>query len=149
MNPDLTATPSAGLKVPVNAEHMEAKQSAIDAERLAFIKTQSPEMRIRYRAVEKAIKILTEAECPFHLVVRPDPTNPNRAIAGTWNHCKFSYKQPLSEAWNQEVFDTAYTILIQSVETLSKPLGLHVAICGEKGQIQHLTPGFPTTRAES
>lgn len=148
MKPDTTITPSAGLKVPFNLEHMEAKQVAVNEERLAFIKTQSPEMRIRYKAIEKAVNILLEAECPFHLIVRPDPTNPDKAIAGTWNHNKFSYKEPLSEAWTKEVLETGYTILIQAINTLSKPLGFEVAVCNGQNQIIYLTPGFPPPRSE-
>ena len=54
-------------QVPVNQEHKEAEQAALDKERAEFIATLTTEEQAQFKAVDKAVNILVKAKIPFYL----------------------------------------------------------------------------------
>ena len=100
MSDIVNPTPSAYIPIAPTLEHVEARQAAIDAERNAYIETLAADDRERFLAMEKAVKVLTEAKVPFFLWAKPNPAQlDSRAI---WQYQKTTYLDPFGEVGNKE-----------------------------------------------
>lgn len=125
-------TPSASIQVPANMEHIEARQAAIDRERMAYIDKLSPESKARFMLVEQVVATMREAKVPFFLMVKPDRE-------GCWVHKAAHYGDPFTDKQVlEEIRDTMYTFLVTAADSLSEPLGMTVPICAPDGKVFHM-----------
>lgn len=152
MDPDFNVTPSAKAVIPASMEHIEAKQAAVDAERLAYIATLPTDARERLEIVEQCVALLKGAKIPFSLTVRPEPRHPETVRCSVWQHQFIQYGDPFTNRDDAiECQDTMYQMMCVLAERFAKPMGMMVAICGMDGSIHHIAnkpDKLPTPPAE-
>lgn len=71
---------------PINAEHFEAQQVDANARRASFIESLSKEDQAKFKAIDKAIAILTKADIAFYMFTYlPFVENPRKNVMWQWN----------------------------------------------------------------
>ncbi len=131
--------PSAHLKVPANMEHVEARQAAIDRERMAYIETLEPEAKARFMVVEQVVLLLKEVKLPFFLFVHPEPNALDPKRRGVWNHQMAHYGDPFSSSEDLvQIRSTMFQTLVVAADLLATPLGMTVPICASDGKVFHM-----------
>lgn len=128
-------TPSIGKPIPFSAEHIEAKQAAVNAERAAYVATLPLDVQKRFAAIEKAAQILEKAKVPFQLLALPESTAPNVG-SGIWVFQKGTYlKDVTSDEAFTEASRFAYQVGVRSVIIMAERLDLMIPICHRDGKV--------------
>lgn len=116
-------TPSISVKVPANLEHIEAKQAAVNSERLSYVASLSERDQKRFAAIDKAIVLLTEAEVPFWLFADPEQNG-----RGPWVFQKTTYVEPLTKEWADQTLDNVWSTLKTAIHSLIPGLAVVIPI---------------------
>lgn len=119
-------TPSAEINVPLNKEHLEARQDAVNNERNAYVSTLPPEEKARFNAVEMAVSILEKNGIEFVMWVKPGIRNDE--VHAWWQCNKMSYLEEGTVEWKDQYKTNTWKTMWFAIQFFAKRFNLAIPV---------------------